>query len=602
MLLNRESVCNEAMNRALTVLGRAVGFHAQLSKMRSKMVPLKSSHWVVQSQLRAAQCPRSLLRSGTNMRPLQLRWYSTQQPPLKPETKKPHSPSSFKFITERDRLLAQATGFLEKLRINVRWVLTKSTRPFNTDDIGAFISWVLVSNVLLIILGTTTFTSLVLYLMNTVLAQEYLATKIGNFLTKNTSLSVVFESAIVPEWSSGKIRFNKVFVSRRPKVSHSFTKGSQIEALQRTKLGLSDRLLFSREDFDDGNYTQYDLTIDQLDISLSFTKWLNGKGILDEVSINGLRGVVDRTHVVWKPNDDPRNYKNIHQPGDFEITNFAMNDVLFTLYQPNGFRPFQVSIFNCDLPQLRKHWLFYDILNANSISGTYDNAMFTIHKKFNVENTPFSSSNASPWKRVTRLRVDNLAIDHLNAGIDGPFGWITDGQVDMIGDALLPDKEADASQMTEVITEIGDRLYKEAQRHALLPFPQRPTASEIDPDQYFMMDFSLKLHNVKAEVPLFTHELGYINNALIRPIVGYINSTRTYIPIRCQFVKNISDFEGSWTIYDCLLMRDLSAEVYDAFADYVADDRKRSVRLMRVGFWSLQIMLQVILMSLGAIA
>ncbi|QLL32454.1 hypothetical protein HG536_0C06230 [Torulaspora globosa] len=517
-------------------------------------------------------------------------------------TGRQHSGSSFKFITERDRLLAQTTGILERLKINVRWVLTKSNRPFNTDDIGAFISWVLVSNVLLIILGTTTFASLVIYLMNTVLAQEYLATKVGNFLTKNSALSVVFESAIVPDWSSGKICFNNVFVSRRPKVSHSFTKGSQKEALQRTQLALSDRLLVSREDFDDGNYTQYDLTIDQLEISLSLTKWLNGKGILDEVAINGLRGVVDRTHVVWKPNDDPRNYRNVHQPGDFEISNFSMSDVLFTLYQPNGFRPFQVSIFNCKLPQLRKHWLFYDILNADSMSGTYDNSMFTFHKKYNVESTPFSSSDASPWKRVTRLRVDNLAIDHLNAGMEGPFGWITEGQVDMVGDALLPDKEADASQLTEIIAEIGDRLFKEAQRHDLLPFPQRPQASEIDPDKYFMMDFSLKLHNVKAEVPLFNSELGYINNALIRPIVGYINSTRTYIPIRCRVVKSISDFEGSWTIYDCLLMRDLSAEVYDAFADYVADDRKRSVRLARVGFWSLQIILQVILMSLGAIA
>lgn len=587
------------MKVGLTVLYRAMIRRSQQTVPVSKRVWQTESPW-----RRAVWGSSSRIRRAT-----QARLYSSgksedrdEKAGAKIPAGKQHSASSFKFITERDRLLAHSTGILQRLKINVRWVLTKSTRPFNTDDIGAFVSWVLVSNVLLIILGTTTFASLIIYLMNTVLAQEYLATKVGNFLTKNSALSVVFESAIVPDWSSGKISFRKVFVSRRPKISHSFTKGSQKEALQRTKLALSDRLLVSREDFDDGNYTQYDLTIDQLEISLSLTKWLNGKGILDEVSINGLRGVVDRTHVVWKPNDDPRNYKNVYQPGDFEISNFSMNDVLFTLYQPNGFRPFQVSIFNCNLPQLRKHWLFYDILNADSMSGTYDNSMFTFHKKYNVENTPFSSSDASPWKRVTRLRVDNLAIDHLNAGMEGPFGWITEGQVDMIGDALLPDKEADALQLTEIITEIGDRLYKEAHRHALLPFPQRPQDSEIDPDKYFIMDFSLKLHNVKAEVPLFSSELGYINNALIRPIVGYINSTRTYIPIRCRVVKSISDFEGSWTIYDCLLMRDLSAEVYDAFADYVADDRKRSVRLARVGFWSLQIILQVILMSLGAIA
>lgn len=515
---------------------------------------------------------------------------------------KPHVTTSF--ITERDRLLAQASGLLEKIRINLKWTLKKSMRPFNTDDISAFISWVLVSNALLIILGTTTFASLIIYLMNTVLAQEYVATQVGNFVTKNTTLSVVFESAIVPDWSSGKILFNKVFVSKRPKISHSFTKGSQAEAVERTKLALSERLLVSREDFDDGNYTQFDLTMDQVEISLNFGKWINGKGILDEVTINGLRGVVDRTHVVWKENDNPRNYLNIHQPGDFEISKFTMNDVLFTLYQPRGFRPFQVSIYNCELPQLRKHWLFFDILNANNMSGTYDNSMFTIHKKYKADETPLSKLSTSPWKKVTRMRVDNLNVDHLNAGVEGPFGWITGGQVDMVGDILLPEKEVDAYQLTEILNVIGERVLKEARRHSsILPDKlQLPSASEIDPQKYFVMDFFLRLHNVKAEVPLFTSELGYINNALIRPIVGYINSRKTYIPIKCRLVKNISDFEGSWTIYDCLLMEDLSAEVYDAFANYVADDERRSLRMKRVGFWSLQIIIQLILVSLGAIA
>lgn len=294
----------------------------------------------------------------------------------------PEAKRNLKYITERDSLLVQTNNIFTKLKINIRWFLKKSTRPFNSDDISAFISWILVSNIFIFIFWTTTFVSLILYLVNTVFAQEYLASKIGKFITKNDSLSIVFETAIVPDWSSGKISFQKVFVSRRPKVSHGFTKGSQQDALQRAKLALSEKILVNQQDFDNGNYTQFDLTIDQVDISLNFRKWINGKGILDEVTINGLRGVIDRTHVTWKKDDDPKNYLNVYQPGDFEISKFTMNDVLCTLYQPNGFRPFQVSIFNCDLPQLRKHWLFYDILNANNINGTYDDSMFTIHKKF----------------------------------------------------------------------------------------------------------------------------------------------------------------------------------------------------------------------------
>lgn len=530
---------------------------------------------------------------------IQVRWASDKNAVRKSIKEKI---AQYKFITERDRTLAQTSGLFAKLRINTRWFLKRSlNRPFNTDDIGAFISWILVSNFIILLLWTTSFVSVIIYLLNTVYAQEYVAEKIGNYLTRNTALSVVFESAVVPDWSSGKISFKNVFISRRPKTSHSFTKGSQKEAAQRAKLALSESLLVNREDFDHGNYTQFDLTLDQLDISLNLRKWINGKGFIDEVIINGLRGIVDRTHVVWKANDDPRNYKNIAQPGDFEISNFKMNDVLFTLYQPQGFRPFQVSIFNCELPQLRKHWLFYDILNANSMSGTYDNSMFTIHRKYNTLGDGSSESPVSPWRKVTRFRVDSLDVDHLNAGIEGPFGWITEGKVNMIGDVLLPDKNADSLQLTELLTEISNRLIKQAKMYNIIPQNKSETP-DIDPDDYFIMDFSLKLNHVKATVPLFAPGMTYINNALIRPIVGYINSHRTYIPIKCRVVKKIDDFEGSWTVYDSYLMQDLSAEVYDAFAVYVADDQQRSQRIKKVGFWSLQVLLQLILLSLGSIA
>ncbi|CCH59439.1 hypothetical protein TBLA_0B06130 [Henningerozyma blattae CBS 6284] len=516
-----------------------------------------------------------------------------------------------KFITDRDRQLAKTQNIAKKLKINLRWLLTRSTDPLSKGTIGTVISWVIFSNALIFLFATTTFLSAIIYLMNSLFAQEYLATKVGEFLTKNLGVSVVFENAIVPDWRSGKITFNKVFISRRPNLSRSFGKGSQKEAAERARLALSAGLLINRGDFDDGNYTQYDLTIDQIEISLSFSKWINGTGILDELSISGLRGVVDRTHVNWAKNDDPRNYLNKHKPGDFEIEKFVMNDVLFTMYQPKNFRPIQISIFNCDLPRLRKHWLLYDILHANSISGTYDNSMFTIHRKF-VSHVNDSNKDKLIWSKMTRLRVDNLDVDHLNAGDSGPFGWITEGKVDMLGDVMLPDANANFSQLQDIIHVIGDGILKEAKNYSevlgsTIFLPENSSAnkeifSQIEPSEYMIIDLSVKLHNVKAEVPLFTSQLGYINNALIRPIVGYINSRRTYIPIRCRIIKNVSDFEGSWTVYDSLLLNDISEEVYNAFAEYVSDSRKKSQRIRRVGFWSLQLFIQIILLGVSAFA
>ncbi|KAH3671235.1 hypothetical protein WICMUC_004752 [Wickerhamomyces mucosus] len=521
----------------------------------------------------------------------------------------PRNSKQVKVSRTKEELLAHANSVTEKLSIRLKWVLKRSMRPFNVDDFSAFFSWIMVGNILLIVLGTTTFASLVIFCMNTVFAQELVAKMLGNFLTKNSNMTVIFESAIVPDWRDGKISFNKCFLSRRPKNRRKnvFEKGLQADAIANAiQRGESP----DDEPYDDGNYTQFDLTIDQVNVSLSFSKFVNGRGILDEVEVHGLRGIVDRTHVVWDPDDDARNYKNVHKPGDFEIDNFRMTDVLFTLCQPAEFRPFNVSIFNCELPVLRKNWLFYDFLNANNISGSYDDSLFTIHKKQNINDFKDMTDDDNHWKRVTRCRVDSLNVDHMNRGLDGPFGWITSGRVDMIGDIMVPEDEG--ISIGEILQAMTESLANEARRAQMfarksastcnqMPLPL-PNDTTENASKYFILDLQMTLNNVKAAVPIFTQDLSYVNYALIRPIVGYINSRKTYVPIKCRIIKKMDDFDGSWTIYDSALMDDISIEVYDAFANYVANEEVRTLRMKRVGFWSLQIFFQLLLMSLGAIA
>lgn len=560
----------------------------------------------------------STLNTQNSLKLQYKRYYSTNhddpkklnkhiQNDLKKETQKELPKQELDWVPKtKEEFLARANGFSQRMRVRAKWLLKRSMRPFNVDDFSAFFSWIVMGNVLLIILGTTTFASLIIYLMNTVFAQELVAKTLGNFITKNTGMTVVFESAIVPGWRDGKISFNKCFVSKRPKNRNKskFEKGSQADAIANAVARGDGQISEADGDepYDDGNYTQFDLTIDQVNVSFSFSKFVNGRGILDEVEVNGLRGIVDRTHVRWAKDDDPRNYKNIHRQGDFEISNFKMNDVLFTLAQPSGFRPFNVSIYSCDLPILRKNWLFYDFLNANNISGSYDDSLFTIHKRQRINDFKDDSADKnSPWKRVTRCRVDALNVDHLNTGLEGPFGWITSGEVDMIGDIMVPEDEG--VNMVEILSAITDSLAKEARRAKILkPESKETEESNTDVTKYFIMDLQIKLNNVKAAVPIFTNDLSYVNNALVRPIVGYINSRKTYIPINCRIVKKLEDFDGSWTVYDSLLMDDMSIEVYDAFANYVADEEVRTIRIKRVGFWTLQILFQLLLMSLGAIA
>lgn len=450
----------------------------------------------------------------------------------------------------------------------------------------------------------------------------------GDYLTSAAGIKVVFESAIVPKWKNGVITFHNVFVSRRPGQGKSkVSKGSSVTAAATAaaerKADLAAR--GEEEEEEDTNYTQFDLTISTVNVTLSFAKWWNGKGILQNVEVKGVRGVVDRTSVHWPAEYvDPRTYRHEHQLGDFEIESFKLEDLLITIHQPNGFRPFSVSIFSCELPQLRKQWLFYDFMSANNMSGAFDGSLFTIHPRQmhgfagnQLESTENGEKN--PWKKQSRLRIDGLKIDHLNRGVEGPFGWIHEGNVDIVADVMLPN-DADES-VVKIMSDFYDKLEAHVTTNRYLhilnhnhrdedpdhhrrprPVPQREKR-EDDDKRFLVMDLRVHLNDVKAAVPLFTRDLSYINQALIRPIVAYINSQNTFIPVNCRIVKRAAEFDGSWTIFDSGLMEDLSAETYEAFAKDVVDSQNRLRRLKKVGFWSISLAIQAIFMGMaGSVA
>ena len=504
----------------------------------------------------------------------------------------------------KEELLAAATGFWSRLKVRFKWFSIRSARPFNADEIGAFFSWVLMGHVLWIFLGTTTFFSLAILAVNTVFAQgkdqfglrkltltalETLAHWVGNYLTKSSGIKVVFESAIVPKWGDGVITFKNVFVSRRPgqgdgKVSKGSpaTAAAAAAALDKTRESGEGSVKGTADTnaVEDTNYTQFDLSLDTINVTLSFTKWFNSKGLLRDVAIKGVRGVVDRTSLQSNGDYvDPRVYKHEHNPGDFEIDSFRLEDVLVTVHQPHNFRPFSISIFSCDLPRLRRQWLFYDFLAAHTMSGSFDESLFTIHPRQMHNHTgPYFSNEAEArvWEKQSRLRIDGLSIDHLNRGVQGPFSWIHEGNVDIVADILFP-ADSDES-ITKVMSDFYDRMeaavtssrrQQQVYGGAVIENDSDSTlattsslheASEDD-KRLLVMDLRVHLNDVRAAVPMFTKDLSYVNNALIRPIVAYINSRKTFIPINCRVVKRRSEFDGSWTIFDSGLMDDLSAEV-----------------------------------------
>lgn len=529
--------------------------------------------------------------------------------------KMPHRPT-------KEELLSAATGFWSRLKVRFKWFSIRSVRPWNVDDWSAFVSWFVVGNIVWVLVGTTTFFSLVIFSINTVVAQETLARWIGDYLTHSSGVKVVFESAVVPKWKDGVITFHNVFISRRPGQGKSkVRKGSSANAAAEAAAERRNDLDSRSEEEEDTNYTQFDLTIATINVTLSFVKWWNGRGLLRDVEVKGVRGVVDRTSVTWpRERIDPRSYLREHRPGDFEIDSFKLDDLLVTVYQPNGFRPFPVRIFYCDLPKLRKQWLFYDILSANHMSGAYDESLFTIHPHQIYGVARFKDDemwdiNKSLWKKHSRLRIDGLNIDHLNRGVTGPFGWIYEGNIDIVADILFP---VDTDEgISKVMSDFYERMEAtvNAHRYQILANENTPEAVEVsspleskkytqklkeeENERFLIMELKLHLNEVKAAVPLFTRDLSYVNQTLIRPIVAYINNRRTFIPISCRIVKKTNDFNGSWTIFDSGLMDNLSAETYDAFSKDVVDRQARIRRLKKVGLWSISLAVQALFMGLA---
>ncbi|KAK9709490.1 Mitochondrial distribution and morphology protein 31, mitochondrial precursor [Basidiobolus ranarum] len=250
----------------------------------------------------------------------------------------------------------------------------------------------------------------------------------------------------------------------------------------------------------------------------------------------------------------------------------------------------------------------YDVICADSIVGMVDNCLFSVHKPQTVW-TSGDFEKELKHARISHFKIDGLNIDHLNAGVDGPFGWITSGTVDISAYIMIPqnpdnpvfklmvkeliDRFDDVVDFEKPILVIstGDNNTKVITLNDMLKDVRAKSNTKptpLDPEASLVMNMDIRFNNIKAVVPLQTQDVTYVNNALIRPIVAYMNANRTRLPIKCQLKLDLSNFDGSWTIYDSCLVDSLSEEVGKAFAQLVQDERERNRRLKRVGLWSLQ--------------
>jgi distribution and morphology protein 31 len=185
--------------------------------------------------------------------------------------------------------------------------------------------------------------------------------KVGRYLTNTTAATVVFESA-TPNWKDNKIRLNKVHVVSMPRsIQKEFIEGAQEKDPIVVQGDLLAGVELDEDEKDRKNLKGmpwFDLTIDTVEVELSLVRLMEGKGIVKNADVKGVRGILDNRRGNWNKDApfDPKAVRKSHIPGDFEIEGLSIDDLSITVYMPTGFRPFPISILSAQLSRLRRQW------------------------------------------------------------------------------------------------------------------------------------------------------------------------------------------------------------------------------------------------------
>ncbi|ODQ60290.1 hypothetical protein WICANDRAFT_42876 [Wickerhamomyces anomalus NRRL Y-366-8] len=442
----------------------------------------------------------------------------------------------------KETLLSQANNPWERFAIRSKWFLIKGYRPFNIDEISAFFSWFILSHIIWVILGTTTFFSLLFYGLNSLFAKELVGKLTGKFISwLNPSFDIKFEDAVVPEWKDGMIDFKKV------KITTVDDKGLKL-----------------------------DLKADHIKLTLSFKKYYHIKGMIENVEIHGLTGTIDRrdmnsneSEVDWFTN---KNY---------ELGNLKILDSFLKIYPKNGEKPLEFAIYNCELPKVRIQWLLVDFFNASTITGSVNNSLYTIHKRqHKYAYVSDIEDDLNPWKRITRLKLDPIDIDAL--GLNGTqFNWLVDGKADITADIMQPVIEDDEITSSKYI--VVDFKIQFNDLKAKIP-TEEPAFSNGE-----------KLISMEDLKPI----ISYVNNK--RTESFETSSPNILPPLNFRVVKKLDDLENVSTLSECKLLDLISTEIYIDWLKHV-HEYEIEQRNKRIAMWSKTVASQLLVVGIGAMA
>eukprot|EP00834_Sanchytrium_tribonematis_P005368 NODE_321_length_9805_cov_0.700185.p2 type:complete len:557 gc:universal NODE_321_length_9805_cov_0.700185:5396-3726(-) len=438
----------------------------------------------------------------------------------------------------------------------------KKKRRWSTDDFLAMFSWLFLSHSFFLLVGTTSFISLLLIVLNSLQFQELIAFLVGKYITKILNATVIFESAIIPNLREGFIIFKDIQVSKsKPDEgnvkSHYYYK-SQVPPFENQPAEI---------DYSNVNHTLYNLNFKEVKVKLSLWNFIFGKGLIKFAELKGIRGEIDKRYVDYNVENS---MKFEPHSEDIVIDGLKVSDLsLNILYK--DFRPIKIDVFHGSTAKFRKNWIVYDLLKSDSISGMYDNCLFSLNK--------IESSDVLFQK--SQIKIDNLPIDLFNYGATGPLGWINEGTIDMSAVIDIPN-DPEHTFVGDLKSLTKQQIQKLGIPNEVDDIPSQPMFSK------FGLNFtmSLKIKDLRADMPNnMSNIFGW--KTFARPLVAFLNNHHTNISFVSAFTMTSADFNGAWSIYNSNLLDSISKAAGLSLFKLYQDERLRSTKLKRLGIWSL---------------
>lgn len=169
---------------------------------------------------------------------------------------------------------------------------------------------------------------------------------------------------------------------------------------------------------------------------------LEGRGIVEEAELRGVRGTLNRRQswdklrccrrslwtrvdfgirrydelgnlIPWHLQEPvpPEERERAHwYRGSFHLAKCVATDVVLTVYQPQPERPLELVVNSFSSKRLRRQWLMFDLL-CSVMDGSADGRLFSLR--------PPPTMAPDPRYELQQMHMDGINIDVVRAGATG---------------------------------------------------------------------------------------------------------------------------------------------------------------------------------------